>query len=183
MNVQLPAATASHGAPAIAYAVTGLPAGLSFDTATRRITGTPSTSGTGTLMYKATATGYERALDIVDWTVALPTLSLPAIGPYFWTRGTAVNVQLPAATASHGAPAIAYAVTGLPAGLSFDTATRRITGTPSTSGTGTIMYKATATGYDTASRSALWSVEEIPSNALTWRGVPLSYRGQILTWR
>ena len=63
--------------------------------------------------------------------------------------GTAFSLALPAATGgdvSLFSTAInspyTYAVSGLPAGLSFDAATRRVSGTPSATGTFTVAYTA-----------------------------------------
>lgn len=62
--VTVPAAT---GSPAPAYAVhnNSLPDGLSFDPAMRRITGTPTAAGSGTITIRAT-----NATGTADWTVA-----------------------------------------------------------------------------------------------------------------
>ena len=61
-----------------------------------------------------------------------------------WTQDTAIApITVPAAT---GNPAATYAVVGaLPAGIAFDPATRRITGTPTAVGNGTIRIRATNT--------------------------------------
>ena len=81
--------------------------------------------------------------------------------------GTALSLVLPAATGgdvSVFSKAITspytYAVSGLPAGLSFDAATRRLSGTPTATGTFTVTYTA-----DDA--DALYSRKDSPSAADT----------------
>ena len=119
-------------------------------------------SGTSTL-YIFASDSSERAYLLEVWGIRSPsavtppptnpTLSLASTSDFSWTKGTAVNVQLPAATASTGSPSISYSLTRLPSGLSFSSSTRRITGTPTTSGTGTLTYTASATGYTSATDS------------------------------
>ena len=63
-----------------------------------------------------------------------------------WTVGTSIAaVQVPAAS---GNPTPAYAVVGgLPSGLAFATGTRRITGTPTAAGSGTIRAATNSQGW------------------------------------
>lgn len=65
-------------------------------------------------------------------TDATPTFGTATIPPQRYTQGVAVTTAaLPAASGGEGI--LAYAVSpGLPSGLTFDTATRVITGTPLT---------------------------------------------------
>ena len=66
----LPAASPSSGSPTITYGLTGLPAGLSFNSSTRRISGTPTSSNvSGTLTYTAQAVGYASAQATGSYTV------------------------------------------------------------------------------------------------------------------
>ena len=185
VNVQLPAATASEGTPTIAYSVAVLPEGLSVAGSPPRITGTPLFDERGTLLYTAQAEGYVYAQEAAKWTVTRveKTLSLPDIGSLTWEIGETVDTQLPVATASFGSPSIVYTLAGLPSGLSFDADTRRITGTTGAAASGTLVYRASASRYTSASRSIEYGIGMVPSNALTWRGQPLTWRDAYLTWR
>ena len=97
------------GNPTPTYAVVGsLPAGLSFNTSGRRITGTPTAVGTGTITVRASnSEGFD------DWTVTYTTLAVGYTGPFTitipsagWTSGggslrwnsldTQENIPLPA---------------------------------------------------------------------------------------
>ena len=140
INVQLPAATA--GEPDPTYAATGLPTGLTFDAGTRRVTGTPTTEETATVTYAATNSQGSASVEF-DWAISLAPIAprLAAIADKAGNVGSAIDVQLPAATAGHPAPT--YAATGLPAGLAFDANTRRVTGTPTAEETATVTYAAT----------------------------------------
>ena len=172
--LQLPVATG--GTAPLTYTLTGpsggnLPAGLSFDPGTRRLSGTPGTAGTTTLTYRVTDTN--GASTSVDFTVIVSDgLALTASANQNYTLDTAIDdLQLPAATG--GTAPLTYTLTGpsggnLPAGLSFDPGTRTLSGTPSTAGTTVLTYRATdANG---ASTSVDFTVMVSDGLALSARG-------------
>ena len=138
----LPAATGGTGP--YTYAATNLPPGLTFDPVTRQISGTPTTSGTFTIMVNVT--------DAANGTISVPytlkvsgILNLPGATLASGKVGVAYTPQtLPAVTG--GTAPYTYAVTGLPAGLSFDPATRTISGTPTAGGTFNVTMKANDSG-------------------------------------
>ena len=138
VNVLLPVAAASTSAAV--YAVTGLPAGLSFSTTTRRITGSPTTVGTSTVTYTVTDGPHtDSEMFTIEVTAAL---ALPSVSEQSFEQNAEITaLQLPEATGGMGTKV--YAVTGLPAGLSFSAATRQITGTPTATGTVTVSYTVT----------------------------------------
>jgi len=121
---------------ATSYSATGLPAGLTVNTATGLISGTPTVAATTAVTVGATNGGGTgtKALTITV-TVAAPVVSsaATAIGKI----GTAFSYQI---TATGGATS--YSATGLPAGLTVNTATGLISGTPSTAGTFTSSISA-----------------------------------------
>ena len=137
----------------VSYSLTGKPSWATYTAPTSSkdgsLSGTPTGTGTYSLRLSVSKTGFTGASRDFSITVGqAKTLKLPSIPKKSYTRGVAVNDLLPAATPSTGSPTITYSVTGLPAGLSFSSSTRRITGTPSVNTTGTtVTYKATATGY------------------------------------
>ena len=144
-SITVPAAS---GNPTPTYASSGRPPGLSFSTASRIISGTPTTTGSGTIT--VTATNSEGS---DTWTVDYVTAAAPTtdVAPSFtddtgdaqsWVQNTAItSVTVPAAS---GTPTPTYAVVGtLPAGLAFNTTTRVISGTPTAVGSGTITIRAT----------------------------------------
>lgn len=113
------------GGPALSWTVTpSLPAGLAFDTATGIITGTPTTPAPA-----ATFTVTASNTVVLTYTVA-DVAPVFAYSPaaYTFTNGTAIAPVTP--TLTSGA-AVSWSISApLPAGLSFDTATGRISGTP-----------------------------------------------------
>lgn len=127
------------------YGATGLPAGLSINTGTGAITGTPSVNGSFNVSISATnAYGTGSATLGVTLASGIPviTSSLSASG----TQGSAFSYSI---TASNSPTS--YGASGLPSGLSINTGTGAITGTPSVSGTVNVTISATnATGTGSA---------------------------------
>lgn len=118
------------GSPAPTHAVTtgALPAGLTLDTATGKISGTPTTPGAYDFTVTATNAIGSYAQNFVGTVMAAPTWATQVL-PSMQT-GTRISVPL----AATGTPAPTYALTSgtLPAGLSI--VNGKIDGTPTTAG-------------------------------------------------
>ena len=153
----LPTATEADGTALTSpvYSIeSGLPSGLTFSAANRRITGTPTVAGNFSMLYKVTATGdvvgylwINFVIEEDDDDVLFDEPTIPLI-----TQNTAItagNFVLPTATKEDGTAlkSPVYSVeSDLPTGLSFTASTRRITGTPTVAGNFAILYKVSATG-------------------------------------
>ena len=134
--LMLPAA--SGGTGTLTYSLVGtLPAGLSYDTATRVLSGTPTaaTDGAVSVTYIVVDESGAAAVLIFSITVnagmstSFGFADNTVISDQMYTAGTAIApLVLPAA--SGGTGALTYRLVGLPAGLSFDAATRTVAGTP-----------------------------------------------------
>ena len=144
----LPAAAGGLGD--ISYSVSELPAGLSFDAETRTLSGTPEAEGTAEVTYTAMA-GKESVTLTLSITVN-PMLNFGDLGALFGlfnagkanpadehddgalqlTVGVPVELTLPEIPGGTGEKT--YSMSGLPSGLSFDPATRTISGTPTEEG-------------------------------------------------
>ena len=101
--------------------------------------GTPTTVSSGTITIRAT-----NSAGTADWTVDFTTtaaLALATVADQDGFVGVPLNIQLPAATGGDGS--YSYTATPRPAGLSFATGTRRITGNPTTVQTVTVTYTVT----------------------------------------
>lgn len=125
------------------YGVTGLPAGLSVNTATGLISGTPTTAGISTVTLSASNSGGTGSATLA-LSVASSTSSAPAITSAASASGkigTAFSYQI---TASNSPTS--YGATGLPAGLSVNTSSGLISGTPTAAGTSTVTLSASNSG-------------------------------------
>jgi len=121
-----------------------LPAGLSLNTTNGQITGTPTTIlAAANYTITANYTGGVTATAVLNITVKVgpPVISYsPSTNTY--NVGTAITSLTPTNT---GGAAVSYAISpGLPAGLSFSTATGVISGTPTATSSATT-YTITAT--------------------------------------
>ena len=173
----------------LTYGISALPAGLSFDAATRTLAGTPSaaTSGVVTIVY--TATEEDGPTDTLVFTITIaeagavgteaseepeasgeseevesPSLAFAADAAINDQEYTAewpiTDLVLP--EASGGTGELTYSVSALPTGLAFDAATRTISGTPSaaTNGAVTIVYTVIDEEESTASLTFTITVNE-----------------------
>jgi poly(hydroxyalkanoate) depolymerase family esterase len=151
-------ATDSGGAT-LTYSATGLPAGLSINSSTGLISGTPTTIGTSSVTVTAKDSTGASGSASFTWTIVTAgtnTVTVTNPGSQSSTVGTAVSVQIHA-TDSGGA-ALTYSATGLPAGLSINSSTGLISGTPTTAATSSVTVTATDTTGATGSASFTWTV-------------------------
>jgi hypothetical protein len=137
-------ATASNSPTS--FNITGLPAGLSA-TAAGVISGTPTAAGASSISLSANNAGGTGA----TVTLAL-TISAPASAPVITSASTAsvaVSASFSYTVTATNTPT-SFAASGLPLGLSIDTATGAITGTPTVAGVYTIGLSATNAGGTSA---------------------------------
>ena len=133
--------------------------GLTFDTTTRTLSGTPTTAATTALTYTVTDERGSTASDTVTLTVAAG-VALNAPGDQTYTMGRPIPaLTLPAATGGTGT--LTYTLTGpsdaalnvaVP-GLTFTATTRVLTGTPTTAATTALTYAVTDENGSTASNT------------------------------
>jgi hypothetical protein len=116
------------------YSATNLPPGLTLNTATGAITGTPTTSGTFPVVLTATnVTG--TAATTLTISVAPPLAVPPVITSPSSSATATVGTAFPTfQIVATGFPT-SYTASGLPPGLSLNTSTGAITGTPTAAGT------------------------------------------------
>jgi len=160
--------TLAGGAAGASYSVAPpLPLGLSLDSATGIINGTPTASTSGPVTCRVTATtpgGQSASVDLVITVTAQP---LPPAGLAYsqpapvYLAGTAIPGNTP--TLAAGSAGVAYAVApALPDGLNLDPATGFISGIPTTAGTVTCRVTATSPGGQSASVDLVITVTAQP---------------------
>lgn len=139
------------------YAASGLPAGLSIDAATGIITGTPAAAGAVNIDLTATnGSGSGTTVLRLNVTAAgAPTFPELAQGrglvATLYCQAAKIGLPFEYQILATGAPT-AFSTTSLPTGLSLDTTTGKITGTPTVAGNNTVTITATnAGGTSTAS--------------------------------
>jgi hypothetical protein len=100
------------------------------------------------------------------WSTASNTVAVTNPGNQTGTVGTAANLQI-SATDSASGQTLTYSATGLPAGLSINSATGVISGTPTAAGTSNVTVSAKdATGAG-GSTSFTWTVDPGPDFTVT----------------
>jgi hypothetical protein len=127
----------STGGAISSYAISpAAPAGLTFNTSTGQLSGTPISiqSATAYTITATNAAGSATRTFTLTVTVGTPTFSLSSVAE---TRVATTAITGYTIT-STGAPITSYSYEGtLPSGLAFDTSTGRITGTPTETRTAT----------------------------------------------
>ncbi|GAA2660570.1 putative Ig domain-containing protein [Paractinoplanes durhamensis] len=138
------------------WGTTGLPTGLTMDPETGVVTGTPTRTGSNPVVLTITDKYGLASSQTFTWTV--PPLTVSTSTAKNFKMGTAITpVQI---IASGGiTPYVSYAAANLPAGLTVDTATGIISGTPTAvAGASTVTFTVTDTAGTTATTTAAWLV-------------------------
>ncbi len=129
-----------------------LPAGLSLDSASGTISGTPTVSGKSSFTVRVTDKSGVTAVRSLSLTVSIATLTISTTSLPPGSRGRYYSATL---AASGGVRPYTWSISRgrLPAGLSLNSTTGEISGTPTTSGRSSFTVRVTDTRRKTASKS------------------------------
>ena len=155
--VSLPLSASDPEGKALTFTATGLPPGLAINSAARLISGSPGTVGS----YQVTVTVSDGALSVrrsFSWTI-VNVANKPPVFTQPANQTTTVNasVSLALSASDPEGKALTFTASGLPPGLSINSASRLISGIPNTVGS----YQVTVTvsdGAASASRSFAWAI-------------------------
>ena len=171
---------AMGGEEDLVYSLSGAVPGLTFDPATRVLSGTPTTPGTYDMTYTATDSATGGTMESVTFTIAVEpvVVTFPAekltISLATMVVGEPVTETLPEAMG--GKEGVVYSLSPDVPGLTFDPATRVLSGAPATPGT----YDMTYTATDSATGGAMESV----TFTIVVNARPLTNQERILgTWQ
>lgn len=136
----------------VTWSATGLPAGVTINPTTGQLTGTPTAAGTFNITITATGNGPCSGSQVFNNTVvSCPTITVNPASLPAMTVGTPFSQSL---SQTGGTGTLTWAVTAgtIPAGLTLNTTTGAITGTPTTSGSYCFTVTVTGTGPCSGSR-------------------------------
>lgn len=124
--------------------ISTLPAGLTLNTGTGEVSGTPTAKGTLNVSIRATGPGGTGETASVSFTIAegVPIFTYPA-DPLPLNAATSVQPNI---TDSSNRPITSWSATGLPPGLSIDATTGELVGAPTAEGDFTATITATGPG-------------------------------------
>ena len=175
-----------------------LPSGLSLDTSTGEISGTPTVISDLTT-YTITATNTGGSLDVtIDITVndIIPSAITYSSNAYVETKDSSMTTGVPTVG---GGPVVTWSISpALPTGLNIDSSTGEISGTPTVLSTVTT-YTITATNTGGSATTTIdITINDIPPSLITYSstsytfyrisingvstGVPTVSGGPVVTW-
>lgn len=135
--------TTDNGTGTVTNTVTGLPSGLSYDSATNSIIGTPTKIGQSTVTVVSTDQANNKST--TTFTINVVDTTAPTVTPIGDQSSEVYSPISPIkiATQDNSGNAVTNTVTGLPSGLTFDSTNNTISGTPTNIGTSTITIVST----------------------------------------
>ena len=148
------------------YNATPLPAGLAINTGTGLISGTPTAAGTTNVTISATNANGTDSRTLVLTVTAPPAPVVTSAGTASGVVGDAFTYQIIATNS----PA-SYNATGLPAGLSVNTSSGLISGTPTVAGTSNVTLSATNAGGTGTKALTLTVATSGPLAAFAWSSI------------
>jgi len=155
--VSVPVSAIDSGSAPLTYSATGLPAGVSIDSSSGLISGTPTADGTSNASVMATDSTGAFGVASFTWSVTQTpnTVTVTSPGNQTGAVGTPVSVQVTGTDS--GGDSLTFSATGLPAGLSISSS-GLISGTPTLAGGATATVTATDATGGQGSATFTWTV-------------------------
>jgi hypothetical protein len=160
--------SATGGVTPYQYGASNLPGGLTIDSSTGAITGTPSQGAAGTTTVTVSVTDSTQStpqtatanlsLTVNAAQLTITTTSLPG--------GTVGMMYAGAIAASGGTAPYTYSASNLPSGLSINMSTGAISGTPTQSGPATVGFTVTDSTKQTATANLSITINPASSGSL-----------------
>jgi hypothetical protein len=170
----------------LTYRVGGLPPGLSVNASSGIISGTLPASAASSTPYAVTATVSDGSLSVsqtFNWLVTQDVVTLTNPGDQTSSEGDSVSLQLSASDTNN--ESLTYSASGLPSGLSINTATGLISGTVAAGAAANGPYWVTVSASDTdgnsASQQFTWNVTAPDSLTLTDPGAQTNAEGDVVS--
>jgi hypothetical protein len=148
-----------------------LPGGITLDSATGTLSGTPTTAGSSTFTIQVTDADSQSATQ-ETFLAIVPRTALSFPDPPAGQLGTGYSDKL---VAAGGKPPYAWTVTAgdLPAGITLDSASGTLSGTPTAAGTFTFTVQATDANDQSATKAT--SLVIAPATALTTSAATVNF--------
>jgi hypothetical protein len=149
----------SQSGQTLTYGATGLPAGLSINTSSGLISGTPTTSGSNSVSVSVRDTTGASGGATFSWTVTVAANKVTVTNPGNQSSktGRALTLQIHATDSATG-QTLTYSAAALPTGLHIGATTGVISGTPSAVGTFSTKVTVSDTTGATGTTSFTWTV-------------------------
>jgi serine protease len=149
----------SQSGQTLTYGATGLPAGLSINTSSGLISGTPTTSGSSSVSVTARDTTGASGGATFSWTInaAANKVTVTNPGNQSSRMGRSLTLQIHATDSATG-QTLTYSATGLPTGLHISASSGAISGAPSVVGTFSTKVTVSDTTGATGTTSFTWTV-------------------------
>ena len=158
VNLQIQASDSASG-QTLTYSAAGLPAGLSINSSSGLISGTVTTTGTSSVTVTATDTTSAFGTASFSWTVKPVSNTVTVTNPGNRTNSRNVHLSLQmSATDSQSGQTFTWSARNLPRGLTINSATGLISGTPSRTGTWSVTVTATDKTGAHGSASFTWTI-------------------------
>jgi hypothetical protein len=151
-------ATDSSSVATTTFAATGLPAGVTIDASNGTVSGTPTTAGTYPVSVAVTDSAGFVGSTSFTWTVT-NTVTVTGPGAQTNVSGTAITpLTVPSSDSSSTATTSASAGGTLPPGLSINSSTGTVSGTPTTGGVYAVTITVTDNVGSVGTASFTWTI-------------------------